>query len=185
MPHRYISCWTDTFPKIGIDLGYSARQPSCGLAFENGPEAVALKFGDCLNAVTEQISKHGPHHLIVEAVLSTYHRPDGNPDLRGTFEKGRGWYHGPGVSTYAAALRFLAVLDEQLPAAVQLPLTEGFLSYKPARTTHIEDAQRLIKEYGNAECFSPREGSTPICAAIHTPPEIRRYNSPPTSATKR
>lgn len=178
MQYRYMNKWAGDFPKIGIDLGYSAKQPSCGFACEGLKEVRALQFGACINAVANQIIRQGPHHLIVEAVLSTYHQADGNPDLRGSFEKGRGWYHGPGVSTFAAALRFLTVLDTLLPLGIQLPITEGFLSYKAARTTHTDDARRLIVEYSKAESFIPCEGSTPICASINAAPKIRRYNRP-------
>ena len=178
MQYRYVNKWAGNIPKIGIDLGYSAKQASCGFACEETKEVGALQFGDCINSVADQIIRHGPHHLIVEAVLSTYHRTDGNPDLRGSFEKGRGWYHGPGVSTFAAALRFLTVLDTLLPSAIQLPVTEGFLSYKTARTTHTDDARRLINEYNKAESFIPREGSKPVCALINAAPNIRRYNRP-------
>ena len=178
MQYRYLNEWVSDFPKVGIDLGYSAKQASCGFACEGVKEVSALQFGACINVVADQIIRHGPHHLIVEAVLSTYHRADGNPDLRGSFEKGRGWYHGPGVSTFAAALRFLTVLDTLLPLGIQLPVTEGFLSYKTSSTTHTDDAQRLIVEYSEAESFIPCEGSTPICATINAVPKIRRYNRP-------
>ena len=178
MQYRYLNEWVSDFPKVGIDLGYSAKQASCGFACEGVKEVSALQFGACINVVADQIIRHGPHHLIVEAVLSTYHRADGNPDLRGSFEKGRGWYHGPGVSTFAAAHRFLSVLDTLLPPGIQLPLTEGFLSYKTSRSTHTDDAQRLIVEYSEAESFIPCEGSTPICATINAVPKIRRYNRP-------
>ena len=178
MQYRYLNEWVSDFPKVGIDLGYSAKQASCGFACEGVKEVSALQFGACINVVADQIIRHGPHHLIVEAVLSTYHRTDGNPDLRGSFEKGRGWYHGPGVSTFAAAHRFLSVLDTLLPPGIQLPLTEGFLSYKTSRSTHTDDAQRLIVEYSKAESFIPCEGSTPICATINAVPKIRRYNRP-------
>ena len=178
MQYRYLNEWVSDFPKVGIDLGYSAKQASCGFACEGVKEVSALQFGACINVVADQIIRHGPHHLIVEAVLSTYHRADGNPDLRGSFEKGRGWYHGPGVSTFAAAHRFLSVLDTLLPPGIQLPLTEGFLSYKTSRSTHTDDAQRLIVEYSQAESFIPCEGSTPISATINAVPKIRRYNRP-------
>lgn len=164
-------------PLLAIDLGYSATQASCGIAAMQS-EPHTLAFGDCIRWTAEYLRNHGPHILILEAVLSTYHRPDGNPTIRGDFEKGRGWYHGPGVSTYAAALRFLQELAPELPDFGPLPLVEGFLSYKPVKTTHAHDAQRLLEEFARAERFSPCEGSEPICPFIHGIPEIRRYNKP-------
>lgn len=164
-------------PLLAIDLGYSATQASCGIAASHS-ENHTLEFGASIQWTADYLREHGPHVLILEAVLSTYHRPDGNPAIRGEFEKGRGWYHGPGVSTYAAALRFLQQLAPKLPDSSPLPLVEGFLSYKPVKTTHAHDAQRLLQEFEHAERFSPCSGSEPICPLIHGIPEVRRYNKP-------
>ena len=165
-------------PLLGIDLGYSAKTKSCGVASSASDAAFSLCFGKCVDHVARLIREQGPHLLILEAVLSTYHGPEGNPDIRGEFEKGRGWYHGPGVTTFAAALRFLGQLDQRLPSGLELPLVEGFLSYKPTRTTHEDDARRLVDEFAVAERFIPLDGSQPICASIGGIPEIKRYNTP-------
>jgi hypothetical protein len=174
--YRYIAETDADLPLLGIDLGYSAKTKSCGVARSNSNDLRALCFGECINHVVQLINERGPHVLILEAVLSTYHNPDGNPDIRGEFEKGRGWYHGPGVTTFAAALRFLDQLDQQLLPGLKLPLVEGFLSYKPTRTRHEDDARRLVDEFAVAERFAPCEGSQPICLEIQGVPEIRRYN---------
>ena len=113
-------------------------------------------------------------------MLSTYHNAAGNPEIRGQFEKGRGWYHGPGVTTFAAALRFIDVLDRRLPGGQQLPLVEGFLSYKTHRTQHQQDAQRLVDEFAQAEQFTAASGSQSIHPQIFGIPAIRRYNAPHT-----
>ena len=176
--HRYITAIDMELPLLGIDLGYSATAKSCGVACSVEDDLHALNFGDCIQDVARRIRDNGPHILIIEAVLSTYHSPEGNPAIRGEFEKGRGWYHGPGVTTFAAALRFLSQLDQQLPKTIQLPLVEGFLSYKPTRTSHETDARRLIDEFAVAERFIPHDGSQPICMGISGIPEIRRYNAP-------
>lgn len=164
-------------PLLAIDLGYSATQASCGIATSEG-ETHSLYFGDCIQWTADTLRKNGPHVLILEAVLSTYHQSDGNPHIRGDFEKGRGWYHGPGVSTYAAAQRFLLQLAPRLPDFGPLPLVEGFLSYKPAKTTHAHDAQRLLHEFDTAERFKPCPGSEALLPLINGIPEIRRYNKP-------
>ena len=101
-------------PIIAIDIGYSAKTASCALTYSGSRETQTIQFGECIEATSHLIEKKGKHTIILEAVLSTYHRPDGNPDIRGDFEKGRGWYYGPGVSTFAAAIRFLQVLDQKL-----------------------------------------------------------------------
>ncbi|MEM8867199.1 MAG: hypothetical protein AAGC73_02920 [Verrucomicrobiota bacterium] len=166
-------------PIIGIDLGYSTSAPSCGLALSDRSKTCALTFGESIKFVTQHLLKEGPHNLIIEAVLSTYHNAEGNPAIRGDFEKGRGWYHGPGVSTFAAALRFLSELDQRLSFATDsIPVAEGFLSYKSTRTAHTEDADRLVREFDSAERFLATSGSQPICELIDGVPEILRYNQP-------
>ncbi len=175
---RYITIIPDRMPLLGIDLGYSAKTKSCGLARSGSKDLHALGFGECIDYTAFLIREHGPHVLILEAVLSTYHRSDGNPDIRGDFEKGRGWYHGPGVTTYAAALRFLEQLDKKLPPKYKIPIVEGFLSYKPARTDHTEDARRLVDEFAVAEQFISCDGSEPISHNIDGVPHIRRFNAP-------
>lgn len=175
---RYITKTDVDLPLLGIDLGYSAKTKSCGVARSGSDAVQALCFGECIDHVARLIREYGPHILILEAVLSTYHNPEGNPATRGDFEKGRGWYHGPGVTTFAAALRFLNQLDRQLQSGITLPLVEGFLSYKPVRTTHEDDARRLVDEFAVAERFLPCAGSQPICEIIRGIPEIIRYNKP-------
>jgi hypothetical protein len=184
MPHRFTSEISTDLPLIGIDLGYSTRNPSCGLARSTSRATESLQFGECITRVAAHLKAHGPHVLIIEAVLSTYHRPDGNPDIRGEFEKGRGWYYGPGVSTFAAALRFLKSLDEKLPTTLEIPIVEGFLSYKPTRTTHTSDAIRLVDEFETAERFQPDEESEPISPLVLGTPQVRRYNKPPAKKIK-
>ena len=164
-------------PCLAIDLGYSATQASCGIAATHS-ETYTLEFGASIQWTVDYLQTYGPHILILEAVLSTYHAPNGNPAIRGEFEKGRGWYHGPGVSTYAAAMRYLQQLAPLLPGPEPLPLVEGFLSYKPLKTSHAHDAERLLKEFDRAEQFNPRSGSEPITPIIKGLPQIRRYNKP-------
>ena len=142
--------------------------------------SIACPYCDCVMMRTDKgIEEKGKHTIVLEAVLSTYHRPDGNPDIRGDFEKRRGWYYGPGVSTFAAAIRFLQVLDQKLPEGIRpIPIVEGFLSYKKIRTQHADDAQRLLKEFYTAERFKARSGSEPIISEIEGMPSIVRYNNP-------
>jgi hypothetical protein len=179
---RFTNKITEGLPLLAIDLGYSATQASCGIATHEGVSK-SLQFGDAIAWTAAYLNQNEPHILIIEAVLSTYHRLDGNPTIRGNFEKGRGWYHGPGVTTFAAAQRFLSQLEPALTTIGQIPLVEGFLSYKTTKTSHTDDAYRLITEFKSAECFSPCKGSQAILATIDSPPQIRRYNPPPSSKT--
>ena len=93
---RYITIIPDRMPLLGIDLGYSAKTKSCGLARSGSQDLHALGFGECIDYTAFLIGEHGPHVLILEAVLSTYHRSDGNPDIRGDFEKGAWLVSRPG-----------------------------------------------------------------------------------------
>ena len=172
---RYTKQLETDLPLLAVDLGYSARSKSCGVAWSGGAVVQSLEFGECIEAVAQQLSNVGRHTLILEAVLSTYHAIQGNPMIRGEFEKGRGWYHGPGVTTFAAALRFVCELDRVLPNDLRpIPLVEGFLSYKPVRTAHSEDALR----FDHAERFEALSDSEPICDLLDGVPQIRRYNKP-------
>lgn len=176
---RFTAKINPALPIIAIDLGYSAKMPSCGFTHSGAKTLQSLHFGDAMNAARGLLEKQGPHIIILEAVLSTYHAPNGNPDIRGDFEKGRGWYYGPGVSTFAAAVRFLAVLDAQLPRKIApIPLVEGFLSFKKTRCEHSEDARRLLSEFQTAERFQARAGSEAISPKIDGVPMIVRYNAP-------
>ncbi len=179
MVTRFSAVSDPALPIIAIDLGYSANTRSCGFSHSGTEETQTLRFGECISSTVELLKQQGRHQLILEAVLSTYHRSDGNPDIRGDFEKGRGWYYGPGVATLAAALRFLHVLDQQLPKTIQtIPLVEGFLSYKKTRTQHCDDARRLLDEFKTAERFEARPGSEPLSPQIAGIPLIIRYNAP-------
>jgi len=175
---RFTNQINKSLPIIAVDLGYSAKSKSCGIAYSGTNETQSLTFGNCAKTLVNKIEQAGPHNLIIEAVLSTYHDPNGNPSNRGDFEKARGWYYGPGVTTFAAAQRLLTLLDQQLQTHLQIPIIEGFLSYKPARTQHTDDALRMIAELETAETFTPALGSEPILPSIDAAPIIKRYNRP-------
>ncbi len=182
---RFTANLDDSLPRIAVDLGYSAMSRSTGIAFSHNGQVQAQSFGEAVQNIRSHLIATGPHLLILEAVLSTYHAPNGNPAIRGEFEKGRGWYHGPGVTTFAAALRLLQELDRSLPAGLgPIPIVEGFLSYKPTKVSHEVDALRLLDEYSSAERFRPLRGSQPICSCLDDVPEVRRYNKPPPCKSK-
>ena len=101
--------------------------------------ALAL-VADSLRADSKQI-------LVLEAVLSTSHSQTGNPRERGNFEKGRGWYHGPGAATFVAATRFLSELNRLLPRGSQIRLAEAFLSNKADRSRHDDDAKLIAQSF--------------------------------------
>jgi hypothetical protein len=179
MAFPFTATMTTDLPILAIDLGYSANNRSCGFAHSDDRESHNMRFGDCIEATVQRLKIAGPHLLILEAVLSTYHRPDGNPDIRGEFERGRGWYYGPGVATYAGAQRFLLQLEKRLPKLDHpIPLVEGLLSFKKHRTEHCDDARRMLEAFETAEQHEAQTGSEPILPSIDGAPRIYKFNQP-------
>lgn len=164
-------------PVIAVDLGYSAQGKTCGIAWSGCESVQELAFGECISRTIELIDQLKRPVLILEAVLSTYHQKNGNPDIRGQFEKGRGWYYGPGVTTFAAALEFLSQLDDRLSETVSLPIFEGLLSFKKTRTTHADDAKYMLEHFLTARHVLPLQGSKPILSCLDGPPKIVLYSS--------
>src|SRR5581483_8469267 len=109
---------------VVVDIGYSSRKRSCGIAEENedgtvGPEH-EFTFGRTVEFLLDHLQAGGSARrrsrvLVLEAPLSTRHDEKGNPATRGQFEVGRGWYHGPGAVATLAAARLLEVLGMSLP----------------------------------------------------------------------
>ena len=137
------------YPLVAIDLGYSHNVASCGIMHAGIKGPATLQFGATIKEVIRLVEQFDSLVLILEAVLSTYHDEYGNPDIRGDFEKGRGWYYGAGVATYAAAIRFLRILHQKCSTNATVYLAEAFLSFKERRSRHSEDA-RIIFEIGRA-----------------------------------
>ena len=75
---------------VVVDLGYSARKSTCGLFWTGATQAEELSFGDAVRRTAVVVNDMKNPLLVLEAVLSTYHAPSGNPDIRGEFENGRG-----------------------------------------------------------------------------------------------
>ena len=125
-----------------------------------------LKFGKAIEEVIRLVENFGTLVLILEAVLSTYHDEHGNPDLRGDFEKGRGWYYGPGVVTYAAANRFLRILHQKCTSNSIVYLAEAFLSFKKDPSPHPADAFVIFNSFWNTHPESLRDGTEPILDII-------------------
>jgi hypothetical protein len=165
---------------VAIDLGYSARADSCGLA--TCDEARALTFGACVCQTAGLIREIGSDGvvLVLEAVLSTCHdEKTGNPCIRGEFERGRGWYYGAGVVTFAAALRFLDRLNANptLPTAVPVHLAEALLSFKSSkqRSDHVADARRIVEEFWKVLPEQLVPGVEPASPHVMGVPPIRVF----------
>ena len=113
--------------------------------------------------------------LVLEAALSTFHSPAGNPDLRGEFERGRGWYWGPGAVSLVAAQRFLRVVSSGLPPMLSIPLAEAFLSNKPKRTKHSQDALTILENFWASAPVQLRPGVEPAMGIICGVPSVRVF----------
>jgi hypothetical protein len=163
------------YPLIALDLGYSHYTASCGIMHSGIKEPATLQFGDAVSEVTRLVEQNGPCILILEAVLSTYHDEYGNPDIRGAFEKGRGWYHGPGVTTYAAAVRFLRMLRKNCPSNATVYLAEAFLSFKKKRSRHCDDARIIFDSFWDTPTESLKDRTEPILDFISGIPSVRVF----------
>lgn len=163
------------FSLIALDLGYSRDRATCGLMHDDIDEPIVLTFGDAIINVKECINKQKFCILVMEAVLSTFHNLKGNPDIRGDFEKGRGWYYGPGVVTLAAALRFLKILRNEVSKDARVILSEAFLSFKNGRTNHSNDAKIIYDQFWKTKPEKIREGTEPILEFISGVPSVRVF----------
>jgi hypothetical protein len=130
---------------VAVDLGYSSSRSSCGVATSGGAEPKHYTFGDAVTAVATLCNERLAPVLVLEAPLSTSHCDRGNPRIRGGFEKGRGWYWGPGAVTLIAAMQFLKELESRLDVRVPLLLAEAFLSNKARRSLDTDDAVLIAK----------------------------------------
>jgi len=158
-PFHALENATDRPPIVAVDLGYSARKRSCGIAWTGCEEPVERQFGEAIKETRDVLKALDWRAvLVVEAVLSTYHQQNGNPDIRGRFERGRGWYYGAGVLSFGAALRFLSVLAGGLPEGVVVPLAEAFLSNKDTPSGHGEDALTIRNQFWNNQPKQLRDG---------------------------
>ena len=162
-------------PRVVIDLGYSHDAASCAIMHAGIKEPSTLQFGATIKEVATLIEQVGTCVVILEAVLSTYHDEHGNPDIRGDFEKGRGWYYGPGVATYAAAIRFLRILHQTCSGNATVYLAEAFLSFKERRSHHSEDARVIFDSFWDTHAESLKHGTEPILDIIEGIPSVRVF----------
>lgn len=158
------------FSLIAIDLGYSREKATCGLMHDGIDEPIVLTFGDAIINVKECIDRKRFCILVIEAVLSTFH------NFKGNFEKGRGWYYGPGVVTLAAALRFLKILRHEVSKDARVIISEAFLSFKKGRTNHSNDAKIIYDQFWKTKPEKIREETEPILEFISGVPSVRVFN---------
>ncbi len=160
---------------VAIDLGYSHDAASCGIMHADIKEPATLQFGATIKEVARLVEQIGTCVLILEAVLSTYHDEHGNPDIRGDFEKGRGWYYGPGVLTYAAANRFLRILRQNCSSNASVYLAEAFLSFKKKYSRHSDDAMIIFDSFWDTQSEILKDGTEPILDFIEGIPSVKIF----------
>ena len=163
-------------PLIVVDIGYSSKSKSCGLAWTDGPQqGTELEFGQAVEEVGELLGYLMNPVLVLEAPLSTFHGPNGNPDYRGPFEKGRGWYWGAGAVCLIAAQRLLHQLKTVRSLDSPVWLAEAFLSNKMRRTEHREDAAAILVQFWDTSPQKLRDGLEPASNLIRGIPSIRVF----------
>lgn len=118
-----------------VDLGFSARQRSCGIWTEACEEPVVLTFGCLVKRVCKEArggAYRGPLNLLLEAPLSVAFNEARNPTRRRCDAKDgkyRDWYVNAGATTLIAADHLLRNLNGcQIQREVRL--FEGFVSFK-------------------------------------------------------
>jgi hypothetical protein len=164
-----------SYKHIALDLGYSRDKATCGIMHDEIKKPIELTFGNAIMNVKNWIDRNGSCILTIEAVLSTYHNKHGNPDILGDFEKGRGWYYGPGVVTFAAAMRFLNILGSSISENTSVYLAEAFLSFKKKRTNHSSDAQIIYDRFWQTKTEKIKDGTEPILDIISDVPSVRVF----------
>ncbi len=95
--------------------------------------------------------------------------------IRGDFEKGRGWYYGPGVVTFAAAMRFLNTLRNIVSIDASVILAEAFLAFKKKRSDHSKDAMTIYNKFWETKPEKLRAGVEPILEGISGVPSVRVF----------
>ncbi len=162
-------------PVIAVDLGYSSKRPTCGVATSILGESKCYRFGDAVTRVVDLCVGQPKAVLVLEAVLSTSHNSQGNPCDRGGFEKGRSWYYGPGAVTFLAAMRFLAELDKRLPERLVIDIAEAFLSNKAIRSRHESDAALIAKTFWKRRTEHLSDDVKAILPIIGGVPPVRSF----------
>ncbi len=158
---------------IAVDLGYSEKNRSCGLAWSGCSKPIQLRFGAAVSEVASRLNDQTRPLLVLEAVLSSLHNSSGDPAIRGTFETGRGWYWGPGAVSALAAQRFLSQLAPLLHEPVLL--AEAFLSNKLKKTAHREDAATIVREFDEATPVLLDSAVMPLLSLISGVPPVRVF----------
>jgi len=176
LPLHATAC--DGYQLVVVDLGYSASRKSCGVAVSSSDPSKET-FGRTVNVVREHIGafRRNPGCkplLVLEAPLSRFHSANGNPGVRGEFENGRGWYCGAGAVTALAAQRFLCALTD-MASGGDMWVAEAFLSNKVNRTSHADDAARILRQFWDVSPVPLQSACEPLLSSIAGVPPVRVF----------
>lgn len=179
MHPRYIAFDNGDVPRplIALDIGYSAGRRTCGIATSFDSTEACLSFGEALEKVRELCSEVHSPLLVIEAPLSSRHVDGGNPEIRGDFEKGRGWYWGSGAVALLAASRFLNVLHSRLSPNIQVSVAEAFHSNKPKKTVHSTDAMDIVRDFWKEKPQALAPGLEPTSPLVIGVPSVRVFRA--------
>lgn len=172
---------------VAVDLGHSRNAPTCGIAV-SGRVPCACEFGEAIRMVNDailEIEKTDPVVLVLEAPLSAYYNGQGNPDYRGDFERGRGWYYGSGATVYVSALMFLKFLADKRGNQKPLIVAEAFLSHKTETTSDKKDAEYIRDKFWECKAEPIKQGMFPASPLVRGVPSIRVFSGAVASAMAR
>ena len=157
---------------IALDLGFSAKRQTCGLASTDKPEGELCRFAEAVKKVGCFCSVKPTAALIIEAPLSCFFDDDevGNPVHREFERQGcetRYWYVGAGATTCLAAVFFLRKLRQCLSTSkAVITVFEGFGTFKKSRTSHAEDAKELLNKFREGSVIAVEAPETVVAVSV-------------------
>ena len=164
-------------PCMAVDLGFSGKSRSCGLASFDGNgrlSPVKRTFRECVDDVASHVHRHGFSVLIIEAPLSACFNARGNPCARGPFEeapKPRWWSLRAGATMALAAQYFLRFVQPRVGDGT-LHLVEGFVVGQDSGADETV-ASHLLAGFGGqhvADWYQPHVGALSILDWLGYPP---------------
>lgn len=159
-----------------VDLGFSAKRPSCGI-WTKADGADVVEFGVLVKRVIAEAQKADsvPLNLLLEAPLSVAFKRNGNPTRRlcdTRDSKHRDWYVNAGATTLIAADHLLRNLNGcQIHREVRL--FEGFVSFKDPKNEAARSAKR-VNPHERDVLLLKNAVWNPNMACIFTPGELQQ-----------
>ena len=173
---RYTAQIIPTLPTLAIDLA-TALGLVHAVASSSSELPQVMEFGECIDYSEDLILDQGPHLILLEAVLSTYHLPNGNclrvRDYR------RGWYHGP-TRLQVAALRFLSERASRETFEHRTSIIEGFHELQTtSKTDHSDDAMKMLVTSKRQSALRHIQTANRSAHSSILRQKFRRYNFDP------